>query len=367
VKQSPTSPEYDSYRAVRTFSALDGLRCAAVVSVVWHHMSHRGWIGSWVPAAHFGFLGVDLFFVISGFLIVTLLLRESSARGEIALRRFYVRRVLRIFPLYYGLLAAFSLLYFVVRPGGAGAAAFRSELPVLLLYLSNWIPVSGIFAITWSLAVEEQFYCVWPPIEKWLSKHSFKLASALAALSYLFAFGVFDAWLRVFPGWSEDEPAFLRQTTFGPILLGVMLAHTLHHPERYRAVRRWLGNRAAAPLLLFAVVVVCSLLPADIRGPYRLLVHLVLLALLASTVIREDHGLRPLLTWAPIARVGVLSYGIYLLHHIPIGLVDRFPIFHDSGLPFLGFVVAMALTVGMAELSFRFLETPFLKLRNRFR
>src|SRR5262245_57925158 len=163
---------FEAYRRVRVFSALDGLRALSVLAVVWQHSPRPSTFTALFPASRYGFLGVDLFFEISGFLIVTLLLRERAESGRISLRNFYARRALRIFPLYYGVLAAFALLFFVLRPNGSGAAAFRSELPVMAFYLSNWVPVSGMFAITWSLAAEEQFYFVWPPVEKWLSRYA---------------------------------------------------------------------------------------------------------------------------------------------------------------------------------------------------
>jgi peptidoglycan/LPS O-acetylase OafA/YrhL len=245
---------YETYRSVRVFSALDGLRAIAVLAVVWHHAAHDPTLLRVFPAARFGFLGVDLFFEISGFLIVTLLLRERDGSGRISLGNFYARRTLRIFPLYYGLLAAASLLYFFVRREGGGAEAFRSELWVMALYLSNWIPVSGMFAVTWSLAAEEQFYLVWPPIEKWLSRYAVTLVLVAIVLSQIVHFGVADGVLEAWFGWSAEEPAFLRQTTWTPICLGVLLAHALHERSTYDKIHAWFGRRAAAPLALAVLV-----------------------------------------------------------------------------------------------------------------
>ena len=96
-----------AFLARRNFRSLDGLRCLAIVTVVWHH-AHGGYAA--LPATRHGFLGVDLFFVISGFLITTLLLRERARTGAISLKNFYARRTLRIFPLYYFVLAALFLV-----------------------------------------------------------------------------------------------------------------------------------------------------------------------------------------------------------------------------------------------------------------
>lgn len=360
------SPDFLTYRSVRVFSSLDGLRCLAILAVIWHHAGNAEEIIRGFPAAGFGFLGVDLFFEISGFLIVTLLLRERAASGRIRLRRFYARRFLRIFPLYYGVLAAFAILYFVFRRDGSGAAAFRQELPVMLLYLSNWIPVSGMFAITWSLAAEEQFYAVWPPLEKWFKKHTAKLALAVVIVSHVIQLGWLDRQLAAWFGWSPDEPAFLRQTTFAPIGIGVLLAHVLHHAKGYERVHRWLGRRAAAPVALALLVALANGLPDDIRGPGRLMVHLVMGVLLASCVVREDNGLRWFLTFRPLARIGTLSYGIYLLHHIGLWLLNKLYPIGEMHLLWV-FGLGSLISVAIAELSYRLFETRFLKLKVRFR
>ena len=153
---------HEDYLSRVHFGSLDGLRCASVLAVVWHHTATGV---AWFPASDRGFLGVDMFFVISGFLIVTLLLRERDRTGGISLPRFYGRRTLRIFPIYYGVLAALTFVFLFVRPDGSQAGPFFDYLPFYLTYTSNWAADTGIMFIAWSLAAEEQFYVVWPPLE----------------------------------------------------------------------------------------------------------------------------------------------------------------------------------------------------------
>jgi peptidoglycan/LPS O-acetylase OafA/YrhL len=359
---------YEAYRSVRVFSCLDGLRCLSVLAVVWHHSANVPSLTRYFPAARNGFLGVDLFFEISGFLIVTLLLRERSERNGISLRGFYARRVLRIFPLYYGLLVFFAVLFFWVRPHGGGAAAFRDELWVMLLYLSNWIPVTGMLALTWSLAVEEQFYLLWPPVEKWLSRFAAPLVLFIIVASQVVHFGWMDAGLEAAFGWDSNHPEFLRQVTLTPICLGVLLAHSLHDPAHFAWFSRWLGRPFTAPALLLGLVFLANVLPADMRGLPRVTVHVLMFFLLASTVVSEKNGLASFLTLSVVARIGALSYGVYLLHHIALGVTRRGLAaagFEVSPLPL--FLVGVVLAIGMAELSYRFYETRFLKLRGRFR
>lgn len=155
-------PAHEVYLACSRFSSLDGLRAVSITAVIWAHTGSReGILGQ-------GFHGVDLFFAISGFLITTLLLREHSARGRIDLRAFYIRRALRIFPLYYAALAVYALVWFLRYRGSPVGDRFVSQLPAFATYTTNWfvhlVPGEGVlFFHSWSLATEEQFYLLWPP------------------------------------------------------------------------------------------------------------------------------------------------------------------------------------------------------------
>ena len=172
-----------------------------------------------LPIAKRGFLGVDLFFVISGFLIVTLLLRERRQTGAISLRRFYARRFLRIFPAYYAMLALVAATAFVRHQGAPNP--IRDDLPFAIFYISNLVPMHSLLSITWSLSAEEQFYCIVPSLEKYAGR-AFTLLLALAYV--VVTLPAFWLWAAL------PLPDFFRQTTFGPILLGVLLAHTLDAP-----------------------------------------------------------------------------------------------------------------------------------------
>src|SRR5262249_33574495 len=165
------------FRDRKVFASLDGLRAIAVFGVVWHHVAR----GRPLFFAEQGALGVQLFFVISGFLIATLLLREKRRTNTIALRAFYVRRALRIFPLYYVALLVRIVVVALFAADSSDGAAFFGNLKYFATFTSNWFVGSSphvIFAFAWSLAAEEQFYVVWAPVERFLSKW---LAALLAA------------------------------------------------------------------------------------------------------------------------------------------------------------------------------------------
>lgn len=352
---------HGAFRARRHFGSLDGLRCFSILAVLWHH-AHGG--DAALLASTRGFLGVDMFFVLSGFLIVTLLLRERERSGTIDLGKFYARRTLRIFPLYYAIVLGLAALL-ALKPGGSMGPHYFAELPYLLTYTSNWIEVTSILAIAWSLATEEQFYLVWPPIERFLGRLVGPLLLAFLALNQAVNFRLLDPWLEAHLGFRASEREIL-SSTFTPILLGVGLAHLAHRPAGFRALWRLCGFAGAPLLWLAALLAAVSWPSADIAGLPRLSMQLAMAGLLCSVVLREDHALRGLLRFGPIARLGVISYGMYLLHMFAL---------HGSRVlqgklgwedPWSRTLLCLVLTVGLAELSFRGFESKILRLKSRF-
>jgi peptidoglycan/LPS O-acetylase OafA/YrhL len=352
---------FDSFRRTRVFGGLDGLRFLAIAVVVWHHSPAR--LSWWAPS-HGGFLGVDLFFVISGFLIVTLLLRERERSGAIGLGRFYMRRTLRIFPLYYTVILGLAGYYAVSRAGSELGRTFVAELPIYLAYLGNFFPVS--FGIVWSLAAEEQFYLLWPAVERNLRRFVIPLLLFAIAANQLFNFPVTRDVILGWIGRPDLAGLAIVQVTFTPILLGVGLAHVLHQRAGFERLAPLLASRNAPLLWLAALVAFTLVTPPDLPGWPRLAIQLLMTGLVASTVFREDHRLMPLLRWRPVAHIGVISYGIYLLHFHALTVAERGLQRVDIDGDFLVLALGAALAVAAAELSYRFLETPFLRLKRRF-
>ena len=336
---------------------LDGLRALAVVAVVWHH-THPGYAS--LPISHNGFLGVDVFFVLSGFLISTLLLSELGSTGSISLKNFYIRRSLRIFPLYYVVLAL--MLAYVLTPyGPTQRSVILHELPFHASYTSNWVHLESMLAITWSLSTEEQFYLAWPPLLVWLGVRSIWVLGAFLVVNQAVNFGFFHGTLAWIGMPYQDLP--ILQITFTPIVLGVLVAFGL----RLAAFKRFLDRLPSWALLASCVLAVAvANIPGDIRGWPRLAFHLATALVIAQVVTRPACGVVRALEWRPMAYVGTVSYGVYLLHKLVLHAVHHGLEAVDVGAPEAVFAVCVLGTVGLATLSYWFFEAPILRLKARF-
>jgi peptidoglycan/LPS O-acetylase OafA/YrhL len=353
--------EHQAFLDTRYFASLDGLRCLSIVAVIWHHTA-----GILPGYFHRGHLGVELFFVISGFLITTLLLREKERYGRVSLRDFYLRRTLRIFPLYYAVLALY-LVVLLLTPARTPAdqqarAGFLHNLPYFATYTSNWFVelTSGprvIFYFAWSLATEEQFYLLWP----WVVALGKSWRLPVFAAVVLGAAGLAKELLLP-GGVSPAGGVALRIVTSiaPPICLGCLLGYGLHYRRGYRAAFRVFGLAWSAPVALAALVVSVTVPRIPSFGIQLLMVWLV-----GASCIRGRHLLYHVLANPVVRYVGTISYGMYLLHMLALNVARRaFPIQEFS--PVTTFVVALALTVVAAGLAYRFYELPFLRLKQRF-
>lgn len=347
------------YLQRRHFGSLDGLRAWAVIAVIWHHtVGHDASLPTLLSrGAH----GVTLFFAISGFLIVTLLLREWQATGRIDLRAFYIRRTLRIFPLYYAVLGLYVLLVATLERNSPAGREFLSNLPAFITYTSNWFVVLDgrvIFYFAWSLAAEEQFYLVWPSLQKLM-----KPAFALVFIGLIIGVVV---WLQAAPPPLEDGrlPLWYRMLTSIQLAIcfGVVTAHLFH----WRRSHDWLGWVFGWRASSFVFLVLAMLILSSGRSS-ALAVHLSLALVVAACVYREDHWLAPLLRWRVMAHIGAISYGMYLLHMLVKNVVVK--LLAAGGLAqakYLVFAMTLLGVVAVATLSFRYFESFFLGYKARY-
>lgn len=345
-----------------TIPGLDGLRAVSVLAVMLYHGG-----AAWMKG---GYLGVEIFFVISGFLITTLLLREWEGTGRIALGAFWIRRARRLVP------AVTALLLAMLALGafwlGPKAAQYRADLVASAAYGENWHQIasgSSYFADNglpvlrhlWSLAVEGQFYLAWPlllmgllALSRWW-KHAPVLATALLGLASA-------AWMA----WTADphnpsstlaletlNRAYLGTDTraFG-LLAGALLALVLARKPRQ-------GGRAAdgaALLGLAGLLVLCATLDSLDARLYRggfLLVDGLTVLVILSLALPGPKGMKRALGLEILEAVGRRSYSLYLWHWPVFRLVA--PGLSGPGWTLLRWALAFAL----AEASYRFVEAPF--------
>jgi peptidoglycan/LPS O-acetylase OafA/YrhL len=360
----PTSP--GAARSPSThLPGLDGLRAIAVAAVVVFHV--------FPGAAPGGGIGVDMFFVISGFLITGLMLREKAETGRIRLARFWLRRARRLLPALLVVVAVCTTVALLV--GSDLLVGIGRQVLGASTFSSNWLAVASgtsyfsgtspeLFRNLWSLAVEEQFYLAWPFVMLLLVmlRHrsvatllvmALGLASA-TAMGLLYVEGA-DA-TRVYYG--TDTHSF--GLAFGAVLALVTSAMSRRPLEWSRMQRRLLplpGVVATAALVWLAVV-----LPAETAVTFRggLVVVAVLTAIAIWGAIIPGSILGRALDLPIIAWIGKRSYGLYLWHWpVFVILVAALPTWQDH--PSLSWclgAMAVALSTGAAALSYRFVETP---------
>jgi peptidoglycan/LPS O-acetylase OafA/YrhL len=339
--------------------ALDGLRALAVLAVLAVHFP--------MPFLDGGFLGVDLFFVLSGFLITTLLYVEWEETGALRLGAFYGRRALRLFP---GLAACLLVGLLAVHLVGDADLVARSQTGALsavmgalsaAFYVANWMRVThgndalGVFNHTWSLSVEEQFYIIWPILLWMLLRGGRTLRQISGILTLALALSI--AWRLVL--W-DDGASFARlyngsDAHADPLLLGCLLAI-------------WRRNHSARPTTLMvtlAAIALCAgLLFAKPDASYMYLGVLTLLALACAVLIAavdqpvSDGRLVWLLTLPPLVFIGRLSYSLYLWHYPVDHLIRRTALDKIWQLP-----ADIALSFLLAFLSYNYVERPFLRLK----
>jgi peptidoglycan/LPS O-acetylase OafA/YrhL len=351
VKQGVGENAHGRYLAQRRFGSLDGLRCLSILPVIWHHATPFPLPGIWGK----GPAGVDLFFCISGFLITTLLLREKARTGSVALGAFYLRRAVRILPLYYAVLLAHAVFALGLSPALPQRAHFFRALPLYGSFTANWFADFGVshpilFAFAWSLCIEEQFYAFWPWIVRCCSARATLVAvSALLLVDYCAERSAFGGYtFRIIASFAA------------PIGFGVLVALLLNERASFDALFRLLGKVWSAPLALSAVLALLSW-----PGAPLLVFQASLATLVGTAVIVEHHGLSGLLRARVVSYVGAVSYGLYLLNSTAVGVIRRVFPAHASASGFV-FFASLPLALVLAALSHRYFEAPFLRLRERF-
>lgn len=335
---------------------LDAVRGLAVLWVLLHNTNvYPSWHLGLISAP--GWMGVDLFFVLSGFLITGILLDSKQSEGYFG--NFYARRCLRIWPLYYSALIFMFVVVPFVRPSEAHVIFEPRSSPwwAYPLYLQNFlvpIPTSatGLLGVTWSLAVEEQFYLVWPLVVRFCSEAQLRrTAITVICLSPILRFYLAQHQVLIYSN------TFCRlDGLMAGALLAIVIRSASFVPSEFLA-RAWAILLVCAPL---AVVI-------DTLHNARWIVFSLVAAAAASFVylalFSSQRWLRAVLTNRFLVYTGTISYGIYLIEKVPLDAVKAA---HLDRYPFLALPLATAATFVLASLSWLILEKPFLKLKRYF-
>lgn len=346
---------HTAYRARARFGNLDGLRFICIFMVLWHHFTPFPYLEQWIGFRR-GFLGVDFFFVLSGFLITTLLLREKARTGRINMRDFYLRRILRIIPVYFFVVTCVSAYYILIK----GRVDLLELLPFYYLFMSNFlIDHIPLLTITWSLSVEEQYYVFWPLLLLVLPARMLAPAAViLISVNVMISSGVLGELVHYVGPLKLAIPS----APYAAMILGSLAAVLLHRRQSF-IVLHWVAGRPGAAVLGFVMLgVLFQVLPGDLRGLPYLAVHSAMTFCLIAVVLRENSVLSPLLKQPLVARVGAVSYGIYLYHLIALDIAHR--VLPTAILPkWVVFIFFAILAYLIAELSFRTLEAYFQRFR----
>jgi peptidoglycan/LPS O-acetylase OafA/YrhL len=368
--------------------ALDGLRGLAVLLVVVHTAGTvSGELSSFAlklfaSLANPGWAGVQLFFALSGFLITRILLESKGAPGYFP--RFYMRRVLRIFPLYYATLA----LVFFIAPHVGGLEPLAERGPRTSLwywtYLANWaFPFGGLapsLAHFWSLAVEEQFYIVWPALVLVLRERSLAILCGAMVLGALLVRALL---FRIYEPITAGSAAYnFTIARCDALAMGALVAVLVRQPGLMRKAARVAGPVSVAILVVLAGFFAKQRGFNSLEFPIATIGQTLLAALSAALVLLcvaspRDNGsvrLQQVMSAAWLRSVGKYSYAIYVID-LPLGRVLRPHVaaLLSRGSPLtrlalhLGWVAVMfVLSYALAVVSWHVIEQPFLRLKRFF-
>ena len=349
--------------------SLDLIRFFAFFLVFFTHFINRGgnaiqvnggqWWNNQViqRVADFGGQGVTLFFGLTGFLLGRLLIQEFKEHGTISMKSFYLRRILRIWPLYF----SFIILCGVFNLVANSPTLTKAELPYLLTFTYNWGQIFGsipgtMATITWSISIEEQIYLFFPIFFLLLVKSSAKRYAWI--LTFM---GLFNVVACLY-SWNIDPnrftPAFLL-----PVGIGLLSAH---YEEKFFQYKKALWQS----LLLASLILVYIFAFRDIASNFKVISYCGsalllpgLLYLVRSTNIAQGHILMRAAVF-----IGRRSYGCYLFHWaVWTVMVGRHMFSTDTGgFSIIGVVVGFIATIAISAFSYRFFESPFLTYRKRF-
>lgn len=346
---------------------LDGLRAFAILAVMLHHSWPKGYWFSFAGDA--GWMGVDLFFVLSGYLITGILLK--SLRRENGYRNFIVRRALRIFPLYFLSLGIFTAFIFFKKDHASwelmkswgGVSWFLIYLGNLRAAWMNSLPPVLSFATLWSLQVEEQFYILFPIAVARLSVKNLRL---FLLTSIVFAPVLRLTMLLISPHNSIAAYA-LMPCRMDALAMGAWVAATDKLPRASHARFAFLSGALVAAAIFFASLAnpAGSAYGIWMQSAGYSAVDFTCAALLCWILASRESGRAGWLRFRPLTCTGQIAYGLYLLHE-PASAIARRLLGNIETHSVLSVPITLMSAFAVAAFSWRFFESPFLALKERW-
>lgn len=367
------------------FGGLNALRFLAALFVVIGHIPLNQASGG-LPSPSYGALffrgapAVAFFFTLSGFLITYLLLAEHDRTGTIAVRKFYLRRVLRIWPLYFAVVAFGLAFYNLILPALGIAYPVSYPVPLAVLLYICFLPnlmnslytVGGILNPLWSIGIEEQFYLGWAPaVKRWHARLPRLLALVFTVSLAIFALNHWDVF------GPHRAKLFFSQLKFHFMAIGGYCAWALME-RRERLLGAWPFASRAAQWVLLALLLDFYLF--NWAGWGGLGEELIQIALYPWLIVNVAANPRRIVSFRSsslagraLNHLGAISYGIYMLHMIAVyattALFQRIDWWHGWNWALYCstyYALAIGSTLLLAHLSYRLFESPFLRLKNRF-
>ena len=348
MKFNEAAPTFDEYKKIKHFDALDGMRAIGVLLVIFEHYAGDNfkWLSGW--------LGVHIFFVMSGFIITTLLLREQEKNGRVSFRDFYIRRIFRIFPVYY-----LILIITIVQTsayGGESWEQMKDAWPYYATFLNEQKFVAP-WKLSWTMGIEWKFYLVWPiilflfPIG--LKHYIYMAAATMATLLAL--------------GWFWSSP-IVQAPHYTVLLLGAICAILLHHRKAFDILR--LLMNPIASVLLMACLIAMQLygihhIPGTAGGyggAQGILLYGIVVAIFMPTLIGSSP-INQILKSQPFVFVGQRSYSLYLVQILAWqALVGMDPTMRVSP---VGAILTVVVGLIFSDFLYRWVEVPMISIGKR--
>ncbi len=351
--------------------SLDGVRAIAVLVVVFFHATLV------FPQFRYyfqgGFLGVDIFFVLSGFLITSILLKEFDQTENISLKNFYARRFLRLTPAYwFHLLIIFIFAYQIFPKIEVDKLFDNNTFVYSLLYLTNWQralgspDAAGLLGHTWSLAIEEQFYLFWSLALLLMLRKMSRKTVAITTFSLILLTLIFRAWRYT----NSESYNFLYNSfdsRMDALLIGCLFSQIVAWrliPQKFYE-SQWFDLLSL--IALFITVAIFFNVYDSYKTPFLYQGGLTIFAfavgvLIVWIVTHKTNKLNGLLQFSPLIWLGKTSYGIYLWHSAAIAFANEF-----DWSPIVKLLIALTLTLAITAFSYYAIELPFLRRKEFFK